>query len=151
VGASPRGWEDVSDVLKAGLPPAETRLFVQARIGAANAAEFFGVLREIQAGVDVLALLAAAPGEATRALLPSTLDGLYAMTYGLAGACRDATTLQRALAVVEELPQARGAVPLPLREVQTLAMELLLQRALEQGLELGVLDSDAYRRYAEAR
>jgi hypothetical protein len=58
VGASPRGWEDVSRVLQAELPEAAQRSFVQGRIGAANAAEFFGVLREIQAGADVLRLLA---------------------------------------------------------------------------------------------
>ena len=59
VGASPRGWEDISNVLKSGIGESAKRLFVQARIGAANAAEFFGVLREIQAGVDVVRLLAA--------------------------------------------------------------------------------------------
>ena len=54
VGTSPRGWEDVSNILKSGLSDAARRLFVQGRIGAANAAEFFGVLRELQAltGVD---------------------------------------------------------------------------------------------------
>jgi hypothetical protein len=86
VGASPRGWEDVSNVLKSGLSEAAQRLFVQGRIGAANAAEFFGVLRELQAGVDVLRLLAARPGAATVALLPRTLDGLYGMLYGLLAA-----------------------------------------------------------------
>jgi MoxR-like ATPase len=49
IGASPRGWEDVSNVLKSGLSDAAKRIFVQGRIGAANAAEFFGVLRELQA------------------------------------------------------------------------------------------------------
>ena len=44
-----------------------------------------------------------------------------------------------------------GACKLPLREGQTLAMELLMQRALEAGLETAVLDSPAYQRYAEAR
>jgi hypothetical protein len=63
------------------------RHFVQGRIGAANAAEFFGVLRELQAGVDVVKLLAARPGADTVALLPRTLDGLYGMLYGLLAAC----------------------------------------------------------------
>ena len=76
VGASPRGWEDISNVLKSGLSQAAQRVFVQGRIGAANAAEFFGVLRELQAAVDVMRLLAAKPGDETVALLPRTLDGL---------------------------------------------------------------------------
>ena len=151
VGASPRGWEDISNVLKSGLSESAQRLFVQGRIGAANAAEFFGVLREIQAGADVLKLLAARPGADTVALLPRTLDGLYGMLYGLLAAAHDAVAMTRALEIIEQLPEARGNVPLPLREAQTLAMELLLQRALESGLETTVLDSAAYQRYQRQR
>jgi hypothetical protein len=151
VGASPRGWEDISNVLKSGLSEQARRLFVQGRIGAANAAEFFGVLREIQAGADVVKLLASQPGEETAALLPRTLDGLYGMLYGLLAASSDEATLARALEIIEQLPDIRGALPLPIREAQTLAMELLLQRALESALEATVLDSPAYRRYAERR
>ena len=40
-------------------------------------------------------------------------------------------------------------MPLPIREAQTLAMELLLQKALERGLETAVLDSPAYQRYMQ--
>jgi MoxR-like ATPase len=151
VGASPRGWEDISNVLKSGLSDSAKRVFVQGRIGAANAAEFFGVLRELQAAVDVLRLLAARPGDETTALLPKTLDGLYGMVYGLLAACTDSSTLARALQIVEQLPDVRSAVPLPVREAQTLAMELLLQKALERGLEATVLDSPSYKRYAEQR
>ncbi len=151
VGASPRGWEDVSRVLQSGLSERAQRLFVQGRIGAANAAEFFGVLREIQDAADVMQLLAARAGPATLALLPRTLDGLYGMLYGLVAAITDAPTLLRALEVVEQWPEIRSATPLPLREAQTLAMELLLQRALQQGLEAVLFDSLVYRRYAAQR
>jgi len=151
IGASPRGWEDVSNVLKSGLSAEARRVFVQGRIGAANAAEFFGVLREIQAAVDVVRLLASRRGEETAALLPKSLDGLYGMIYGLLAASRDAATLDRALEIVEQLPDIRSAQPLPVHEAQTLAMELLMQRALESGLEGAILDSAAYRRYADRR
>jgi hypothetical protein len=151
VGASPRGWEDVSNVLRSGLSEPAQRVFVQGRIGAANAAEFFGVLREIQAGVDVMGLLAARPGAATAALLPRTLDGLYGMLYGLLAAADDSPTMARALEIIEQLPDIRADTTLPVREAQTLAMELLMQKALERGLEAAVLDSPAYARYAENR
>ena len=151
IGASPRGWEDISNVIRASISEEAKRVFVQGRIGAANAAEFFGVLKEIQAGVDVVALLAAAPGDETAALLPSTLDGLYGMVYALLAAATDEDRMARALAIIEQLPDAQGREALPIRESQTLAMELLLQKALERGLEGTVLDSGAYRRYAEQR
>jgi hypothetical protein len=151
VGASPRGWEAVSEVLQAKLPEPQLRVFVQGRIGAANAAEFFGVLRELQAAVDVVKLLAATPGPETVALLPRTLDGLYGLIYGLLAAAREAQPLARALQIIEQLPEAPASVPLPLREAQTLAMELLMRQALDGGLELTILDSPAYRRYAAQR
>ena len=151
IGASPRGWEDISSVLKSGLSESAQRLFVQGRIGAANAAEFFGVLRELQASVDVLRLLEAAPGPATVALLPRTLDGLYGMLYGLVAAATAAPTMARALEIVEQWPEIRGDVPLPLREAKTLAMELLMQRALQRNLEMTLFDSPVYRRYSEQR
>jgi MoxR-like ATPase len=151
VGASPRGWEDVSRVLQSPLSEAAQRVFVQGRIGAANAAEFFGVLRELRAGADVLKLLAAKPGPETAALLPRTLDGLYGLLYGLLAASNDAPTLTRALEIIEQLPDADSAVPLPVRESQTLAMELLMQKALAGGLELAILDSPVYARYTDRR
>jgi MoxR-like ATPase len=151
IGASPRGWEDISNVLKSGLSEAAKRTFVQGRIGAANAAEFFGVLREIQAAVDVVRLLAARKGDETAALLPKTLDGLYGVIYGLLAASSDERSLGRALEIIEQLPDIRGEVALPIREAQTLAMELLMQKALERGLEATVMDSAAYKRYAERR
>ena len=151
VGASPRGWDDVSRVLQAGLPEQMLRVFVQGRIGAANAAEFFGVLRELQAGADVVALMAAAPGPQTAALLPRTLDGVYALVYGLLAVATDADRLARALEIAGQWLDIRGAKPLPLRETQTLLMELLAQKALEQGLEAVMFDSPAWRRHLEQR
>jgi MoxR-like ATPase len=151
VGASPRGWEDISNILKSPMSEQAKRLFVQGRIGAANSAEFFGVLKEIQAGVDVVRLLDAEPGPETAALLPVTLDALYGMIYGLLAACTEERTLARALEIVEQLPDSPGRGSLPIRESQTLAMELHLERALTLGLEGTVLASAAYKRYADQR
>ncbi|MEO0326860.1 MAG: AAA family ATPase [Myxococcota bacterium] len=151
VGASPRGWEDVSNVLRSALSDEAKRSFVQGRLGAANAAEFFGVLRELQAGADVVALLAAKPGPDTLKLLPTTLDGLYGMTYALVAAATEPASMRRALEVLGQVPEIASPAPLPLREAQTLAMELLFQRALERGLETAVLESPAYGRYRAAR
>lgn len=151
VGASPRGWEDVSRVLQSGLDEPQQRLFVQGRIGAANAAEFFGVLRELTAATDVTRLLAARPGADTAALFPESLDGLYGLVYGLVAAVADPPGLQRALAIIEQYPDMAASGRLPVREAQTLTMELLLQRALQLGLEGEVLADPAWLRYQSQR
>jgi len=79
------------------------------------------------------------------------LDALYGLVYGLLAVSTDAPTLTRALEIVEALPEAPAAGKLPLREAQTLAMELMLQRALVQGLDGAVLASPAYQRHAARR
>jgi hypothetical protein len=99
----------------------------------------------------VVRLLQCRPGKETAALLPRSLDGLYGMIYGLLAASTDDATLGRALQIIEQLPDIRGEATLPIREMQTLAMELLMQKALSQGLEATILDSPSYRRYAELR
>jgi hypothetical protein len=104
-----------------------------------------------RAAVDVKRLLAARPGADTVALLPTSLDGLYGMIYGLLAAIDEAAVMARALAIVDQLPQAPARVPLPLREAQTLAMELLMQRALALGLETVILDSEDYARHLARR
>lgn len=151
IGASPRGWEDISNVLKSGLPAAQQRLFVQGRIGAANAAEFFGVLQELRASVDVNGLLAAAPGAETQAALPRSLDGLYGMIYGLLAVATDEDRLRRTLEIVDQYPDMEAGQRLPVREAQTLTMELLTKSALERGLEQTILDSPHYQRYLSER
>lgn len=151
IGASPRGWEDISNVLKAGLPEAQQRLFVQGRIGAANAAEFFGVLRELRASVNVEQLLAASPGDETRALLPQSLDGLYGMIYGLLSVATDDSRLRRALEIVDQYPDMNASQTLPVREAQTLTVELLIRSALDRNLEQSVLESPHYQRYVAER
>ena len=68
---------------------------------------------------------------------------------GCSAACVHDTTVARALEIVEQLPDIRSEARLPLREVQTLAMELLMQKALTHGLEGAILESPSYRRYAD--
>jgi MoxR-like ATPase len=150
IGTSPRGWEDVSNVMKSNLSENAKRTFVEGRIGAANAAEFFAVLKNVRAGADVVRLLAARPGTETAALLPATLDALYGLIYALQAACVDARTTTRVLEIIEEFSEMRGDM-LPVREAQTLAVELIMQRALVAGLEAAVVDSPAYRRHVETR
>lgn len=151
VGASPRGWEDVSRVLGSGVDVATQRLLVQGRVGAANAAEFFGVLNELQSAVDVQKLLAAEKGDATRALLPGSLDALYGMIYGLLAVVDSEARMARTLDIVAQLDEVPEQAGLPVREAQTLMLELLFRRALEQNLEATVLAHPFYASYAASR
>ena len=58
--------------------------------------------------------------------------------------------MARAMAVLGQLEDIRAREPLPLREVRTLAVELLAQRALASGLAEAILDSPVYRAHVQA-
>jgi len=146
-GASPRGWEDVSNVLQSALDDKQKQLFIQARIGAANAAEFLSAIREIQAGSNVIELLDAKQGDATTMLLPKTLDGLYGLVYALASVAHERTRINRIMEIVGQFNDMPGN--LPTRESQTLAVEIILKKALESGIEDEVINSPAWLQYSE--
>ena len=148
-GASPRGWEDVSRILQSNLDERQKQLFIQARIGAANAAEFLAAIKDIQAGSNVLALLEASAGEATTVLLPQSLDALYGLVYALASAASQVRQINRIIEIVEQFSDMPGN--LPTRESQTLAMELILKKTLEAGAEDELLNSPAWIRYSDSR
>jgi len=146
-GASPRGWEDVSRILQSALDESLKKIYIQGRIGAANAAEFIAAIRDIQSGSNVQKLLGANTGPETAALLPTTLDGLYGLVYGLASAVTDSAQIHRTLEIVEQFTDMKGT--LPVRESQTLAMELILKNTLEAANDDIVISSPAWQRYNE--
>jgi hypothetical protein len=149
VGASPRGWEDVSNVLKSAVRRAQAGV----RAGPHRRGQRGRILRRAARDAGRRgrgALLAASPAPTPWRCCRARWTACTACST----ACwrrTEAPTLARALEIVEQLPDMRSDVPLPVREAQTLAMELLMQQALERGLEAALLDSPAYRRYAERR
>jgi monoamine oxidase len=123
------------------------------------------LVRDGQAVPDGPARLRAALGElGSRVWLRSLLGGDFALGAAARGEMQtvaahiaafsmatDADRLARALEIAGQWPDIRGTKPLPLRETQTLLMELLAQKALEQGLEAVMFDSPAWRVHLEQR
>jgi hypothetical protein len=148
VGASPRGWEDVSNVLKSGLRDAQAAL----RAGPHRRGQRGRVLRRAarDAGrADVLRCWPPSPAPRPRRCCRARWTACTAWST----ACwRPPTSRARWRARWRSSSSCptSAAQPLPVREAQTLAMELLMQKALERGLEAAMLDSPAYQRYAEA-
>ncbi|MEI2676616.1 MAG: hypothetical protein V9G29_01430 [Burkholderiaceae bacterium] len=111
VGASPRGWEDISNVLKSGLSEsAQAGL----RAGPHRRGQRGRVLRraarDCRPRVDVVQLLASRPGDETAALLPK--HARRPLRHGLRAAGRlrrRRRPLARALEIIEQLPDARSA------------------------------------------
>lgn len=147
---SPRGWARVGRFVALGLPDDALELAVAGIVGDAVAASFMSVWRELETATAVEDLCRARDEERPR-LLPRTVAGLYHLAYGLAAWASDLPRLTAALHVAARLPADLPEPGLPVREVQTLAMELLLQRAERLGALLHVVALPDYLAYSAER
>jgi hypothetical protein len=124
-------------------------------VGEAVAAEFAVIADDIAASVHIEDMLAA-DRKARADLYPDTLHGLNAVVFGLVGAA-DAGTMP---AVIDAMEQIRTLAhqrseptftSLPLAELCAFGFEMLLAKALDQGLTDAFAGSAAYQRYAADR
>lgn len=156
IAATPRSWERVSHIMT-HVSDRNTRLvMVAGTVGTAVASEFLRVADDIEATVDIVALVAAKRGERGR-LYPPSLHGLNALIFGLVGYVKP----ENAEAVIEvmlDIGELRDLVPdpvkvagLPLRELATAGFEMLIERCLALDLADTILSHPAYLAHLERR
>lgn len=156
IAATPRSWERVSHIMH-HVEDRETRLvMIAGTVGAAVAGEFLQVADDIEASVDIDALVAS--DRAERAVLyPTTLHGLNALIFGLAAYVNEgnASAVIESLLDVGELrklrPDADGLKLLPLQELSTAGFEMLIERCLALGLAETILNHPAYAAHMAER
>lgn len=83
-------------------------------------------------------------------VVPATINCLYGIAYALTASV-SAVNLSRIMSVVDALDELHGSPhnELPLADVQALACNLVLERALNLGLDCG--DDPAFSRFDEKR
>jgi hypothetical protein len=120
-------------------------------VGETAAAEFALIADEIEATVNVVAMLAA-PRADRAAMYPTTLHGITALIYGLLGVVYR-VTLPAGIEILADLRKLDGPAhrALPLSELASFGFELLIGRALQQGWQDVFARSDAYADYARER
>ncbi|MEM8824439.1 MAG: MoxR family ATPase [Pseudomonadota bacterium] len=155
IACTPRSWVRVSTILKA-VPDRATRdVMIAGTLGEGPAAEFILVLNDIAATVEATGMLTASPS-ARLGMYPASLHGLTALVYALV-ALADRDTLSAAIDVMAQIRNlARDRdepafAMLPLGELTTYGFELLIEKALANGLQEVFRDSPAYAAYAEDR
>lgn len=155
IACTPRAWERVSGIMT-HVPERRLRQpMIAGTIGEAPAAAFAVVADDIAATVRIAEMLAA-PARERAALFPDTLHGLNAVMFGLVGAA-DATTMPRVIDTMEQvrhLNEARSEESfrrMPLAELCAFGFEMLMNKALREGLTDAFAGSTAYAAYAKAR
>jgi hypothetical protein len=148
IACTPRSWERVSAIVKAISDMRLRQRMIAGTVGVAAAAEFTQLTAEIEALVAVKELLATAPG-ARAGLYPKTMNGLVGLIYALVAEAR-ADTMPGIIEIMADLHSVK-AEGLPLGELTSFGFEILIRKAMSEGLAEAFRDSVAYQRYAAER
>ncbi|WP_439123016.1 AAA family ATPase [Marivita sp.] len=151
IACTPRSWDRVSQIMHAVTNRRIRDTMVAGTIGVAPASDFARVADELDAMVTVQDMLAT-PRAQRADLYPDTLNGLVGLIYGLV-AQTDAETIPDVIDVMADLRTLKSeqVQSLPLGELTSFGFELLIRKALAQGLQEAFRDSAAYVDYANER
>ena len=151
-GCSPRGWEKVSHYLN-HFPAGTLRdIAIAGVIGQEVATDFKQVLIEIEAYAPVREIMAENDPARRVTMLPRSLNGLWALAFGLQSEAIDVETTRRALAVSLDIPKIKldeETGILPLAEIQRLAHELLMAKIPVLKISLKMIGTPEYRASTE--
>ncbi|SLN18053.1 AAA family ATPase [Roseisalinus antarcticus] len=155
IACTPRSWSRVSTILTAVPDKALRNVLIAGTLGEAAAAEFILVAEEIAATVQASDMLALKQADRVE-LYPASLHGLTALVYALV-ALAGRETIGPAIEVMADIRRLSQLRPesefarLPLGELCTYGFELLIDKALAEGLQEAFRDSRAYADYAAER
>jgi len=148
IACTPRSWERVSDIVSAVDDKRLRYTLIAGTVGTAAAAEFAQVAAELEAMISLQEILDA-PVAKRPGLYPTSINGLVGMIYALV-ARADTETISDAIDIMADLKNA-DAPGLPLSELTTFGFDLLIRKAMANGLAEAFRSSDAYGRYAAER
>lgn len=155
IACTPRSWARVSAILHATKDKSLRDMLLAGTLGDAAAAEFILIVDEIAATVQAHAMLEVQGFERMQ-MYPRSLHGLTALVYALV-TLADADTLPDTIDVmagIETLARDRTEpdfARLPLGELVTYGFELLIDKALANGLQEAFRNSTSYAAYLAAR
>ena len=155
IACTPRSWSRVSTILNAAPDKSLRDVLIAGTLGEAVAAEFILIAQEVTSTVQAHDILEAS-GDARTALYPASLHGLTALGYALV-TLTDETTIDRVIDVMTELRalatlrEEPAFAQLPLGELCTYGVELLIEKALKEGLQEAFRGSASYAAYTAER
>lgn len=162
IATTPRSWERVSKLMFSIKDPSIRRTVVGGTIGDSVAADFFIVADDIEATVQVDAMLAETR-EKRMKMVPNKMYGLNAMVFGLVGAATD-KNIERIMEVFADLADTKKFIASrnsedqakfrnqPILELATYGMEQLMLKALKNNaMTQKFIASPIYAQYSEMR
>ncbi len=148
IACTPRSWERVSDIVGAVSDKTLRHRMIAGTVGRAPAAEFSQVASEIEALVSLQEIFDA-PKTKRAALYPTSINGLVGLIYALVTETRE-DTISDVIDILADLRNINSP-GLPLAELTSFGFEILIRKAMTDGLAEAFRTSEAYRQYAEGR
>ncbi|MEM6588401.1 MAG: MoxR family ATPase [Pseudomonadota bacterium] len=148
IACTPRSWERVSDIVGAVPDKILRHRMIAGTVGSAPAAEFSQVASEIEALVSLQEIFDA-PAAKRASLYPTSINGLVGLIYALVTEAREAT-ISDVIDIMADLRHVK-APGLPLAEVTSFGFEILIRKAMSDGLAEAFRTSEAYQTYAADR
>ena len=156
IAATPRSWDRVSHIMN-HVEDRDTRMIMIAgTVGSAVASEFLRAAEDIEASVNVEALVNA-PRKSRGPLYPETLHSLNALIFGLVGYVNDENVdavIECTLDVAQlhaVKPNAASLKAVPLRELATAGFEMVIEASFQQGLADRIIAHPAYASHQATR
>lgn len=138
---SPRSWECVSRILKQVKNKSVQSLAINGLVGEGVAVQFIHTMEEIGQVPPMDALLKMAPGKAANSI-PGSLSALYGFIYSAVACMERLSHMEWLIFVLDALARVRDGNPRA--EIQSLGMELLLEKASRLKLMDQLVRSRAY-------
>ncbi|MEM9238609.1 MAG: MoxR family ATPase [Pseudomonadota bacterium] len=148
IACTPRSWERVSDIVTAVTDKALRHTMICGTVGNAPAAEFAQVAAELEALVSLDEIMAAPRGKRA-GLYPNSINGLVGLIYALVAQAKEAT-IEDTIDIMADLKNT-DAPGTPLAELTSFGFEILIRKAMAEGLAEAFRSSAAYHAYSEER
>ena len=141
VNPSPRSWECVSRILKQVKNKSVQSLAISGLVGEGVAVQFLHTMEEIGQVPPIDALVKLTPKKAA-SRIPGTLSALYGFTYSAVGYVETVDQMEWLILTLEAIAESQDNHPRA--EIQSLGMELLLEKASRRKLMDRLVQSAAY-------
>lgn len=150
ISPSPRSWARVSKVMHKVDNKACISVLINGIVGDSAAVEFIHTAEEIAELPSMEDLLSFSIPKAALKHIPMKIACLYGLAYSLASFVKTADQIGKAMFIFDAIRQVpkTTAGNLPVAEIETLANELILAKAVKLGIISEVVRGEAYKNYS---
>lgn len=149
---SPRSWEGVSRACQATNDEELLQIAVAGLVGEIGANEFLA-FRQVVASVATVGTILETPVDDLGDVIPTTVGGLYTLMYAFVSVVekRNVKAMFDVLGAFEALMSTRKFEALPMLDVQSLGMGMVIKKMLSQkgAAVIEISNHPAFRRYRE--